>query len=141
MTKFPQKICNTEQFQHSCKLASQLLQSISLEGCLLIRKNNILEVKKTVELKNVMLLVMNNIVAEPHLTHCGKACPNNTKLCSKQLSQCSWNDFKSTGITLWQFKVFWHWRLAVSWISIAVQMLHKSSHCVAVIFSAAYPAS
>ena len=49
-------ICNTAHSQHSCKLSSQLLQSTPSQDCLLILKNTRLEIAKTVELKNVVLL-------------------------------------------------------------------------------------
>ena len=47
--------------QHIFSIVADLLQSTPSEDCLLIRKNTRLEIMKTVELKNVVLLVMKNM--------------------------------------------------------------------------------
>ena len=47
--------------QHIFSIVADLLQSTPSEDCLLIRKNTRLEILKTVELKNVVLLVMKNM--------------------------------------------------------------------------------
>ena len=92
-------IFNTVHFQHGWKLASQLHEITPSEDCLLVRKNTNLEIAKAVELKNVVRLVMKNIMklsVEKHVPSLENYIQINFPSAVPML-------FKSIGITLQQF--------------------------------------
>ena len=128
-------------FQYSCKLASKLLPPS--EDCRLIKKNASLEITETVELKN-LLLGMKNIENSVNSV-CKNMC-HIYKIMFKQivpvLFQCFLKALEYHFETVCLKVILWLviFSAEVPWLIFAIQMLHTSSHCVPIIFSATNPA-
>ena len=129
-------------FQDSCKLPFYLLQSTPSEDCLLIKKNSSLEIKKTVELKIIVLLVMKNIWSpvNPLSIKMSQVHKITFKKIVSVLFQCFLKALEQHFDNLLENNLVGkgYCLLGVSWLSFVIWMLHIKCHCVAMIFSAAY---